>query len=422
MIVATESLDRTEHSGHSIRSGILILSAALLAVGAVMAASSAASLDGRLLEGGLLHSLFGRQLVFVALGCCVLMVCSRMDPALLRWRPDTWRQPSLMLFLLTIGLLLMVWAPGIGVESHGRRRWIQLGLGQAGLSFQPSEFAKFSLVVLLAAILSRGDDRTVIGPRRFISAVAAIGVICALVGSEDFGTAVLLAAVGGLMLIVGGCRLSTLAAWTIPAVGAFAYLLMSHPYRVRRLLAFRHIWDDPQGQGYHAIQSLTAIASGGWTGRGLGAGVAKFGYLPEARTDFIFAIICEETGFVGGIAVILLFISLVWFGRRAMRRAGSADGGFHRLFAFGVTTTIGLQALMNIAVVTVMAPTKGIGLPLVSAGGSGVLCFALAMGLLAGGAVRNQAAATAQPAGAVGDPFQEIEPSDVRTAMSGATG
>ena len=422
--------------GQTTRTGIIVVSAALLATGAVMAASAAASLDHPLLGEGIWRSAFGRQMLFIVAAFGVLVACSRIDPGILRWRNDgrfpiRGFQPSVWLLLLTIVLLLMVWVPGIGVESHGRSRWIQLGLGHAGLSFQPSELAKLSLVVFLAAFLSRGvagwssaggmpsrdPPRSPLGKEglkgvarkhvgtttfshdslhgermpsgRFIVPLIAIGVVCALVGSEDFGTAVLLAAVGGLMLIVGGCRLSTIAAWAIPTIGAFMYLLLSEPYRLKRLLAFRDIWDDPQGRGYHAIQSLAAIASGGWTGKGLGAGLAKYGYLPEARSDFIFALICEEAGFVGGTMVILLFIVLVYFGLRAMRSTGSTDGGFYALFAFGVTAMVGLQAVMNIAVVTVVAPTKGIALPLVSSGGSGVLCFAVAIGLLAGGVGRS---------------------------------
>ena len=193
-----------------------------------------------------------------------------------------------------------------------------------------------------------------------------------------------------MVLIVGGCRLMALAAWAIPVLAGFTYLLISHPYRVDRLLGFLHIWENRLDSGYHAIQSLAAIASGGWTGRGLGAGMAQYGYLPEARTDFVFAVICEETGFVGGVVVILLFIALVCLGMRTMRLAGSRDGGFVALFAFGVTAMIGLQALMNIAVVTVVAPTKGIALPFVSAGGSGLLSFGIAVGLLAGVARRAE--------------------------------
>lgn len=366
--------------GEATSTAVMVIAAALMTVGVVMASSTGVSLDRSLIEAGSWHGPFGRQAVFAVGACVVMLVFSRLDAGLLRWRSGRAFQPSLLVLLVSIVLLAAVWMPGVGRSSHGCRRWIDLG----PVGLQPSEFAKIGLVVFLAAILSRKkesheSDRA---PNALLPMVA-IGLVCALVGVEDFGTAALLAAVGGVMLIVGGCRLVALAAWALPVLGAFAYLLFSHPYRVERLLAFLHIWENRLGSGYHAIQSLTAIASGGWTGRGLGAGIAQYGYLPEARTDFVFAIICEESGFVGGVAVILLFMALVHLGMRAMQMSGSRHGGFGGLFAFGVTSMIGLQALMNIAVVTVVAPTKGIALPFVSAGGSGLLCFGLAVGLLA---------------------------------------
>src|SRR5262249_34001897 len=152
-----------------------------------------------------------------------------------------------------------------------------------------------------------------------------------------------------------------LAICAVPAVVGAAGLVYFEPYRMQRLLGFRDIWDDPLGKGYHPVQSLMTIVSGGWWGLGLGNGVQKYGYLPEAKTDFIFAIICEELGLIGGIAVIGLFMVFVWNGRAAMSRASDDLG---RLVTLGATLLIGLQATMNIAVVTVSVPTKGIALPL----------------------------------------------------------
>ena len=164
------------------------------------------------------------------------------------------------------------------------------------------------------------------------------------------------------------------------------------PYRLRRLTSFLNPDADPQGAGYHQLQSLVTIASGRWWGRGLGAGIQKYGYLPEGRTDFIFAVICEELGVVGGIFVLTLFGILVWQGKRAMQ---SATTEFGRLLALGVTLMIGFQSAMNIAVVTVSVPTKGIGLPLVSAGGTGVVLFATLIGILANIARRRDVEAPA---------------------------
>ena len=181
------------------------------------------------------------------------------------------------------------------------------------------------------------------------------------------------------MLLIAGCRFRHLAVLSAVGACAFAGLLVAAPYRMARLAAFWDLSADPHGTGYQPRQSLMTIASGGWFGTGLGSGIQKYGYLPECHTDFIFAAICEEMGLLGGGMVIALFGVLIWLGARAML---SAVTRFERLLAFGVTATIGLQAAMNIAVVTVLAPTTGISLPLISAGGSGLITFCVGIGLL----------------------------------------
>ena len=367
-----------------------MVAASLMTIGVVMLASTEAMLDQSLVERLSLETPFARQ-VAVAIGSCLVMVvCSRIGPGVFRWRRNSLLQPAVWVFLASLVLLALVWVRDLGVTSHGRSRWLTIG----PIGFQPSDVAKLALVIFLAAVLSRRSGSSTFadakdGAHRHVRPgvfwpIVGIGAVCLMVGWEDFGSAVLLLTVGAAMLFVGGCRFLSLVAWAVPAAGAFAYLLVSHPYRLERLLAFLNLWEDPRGRGYHAIQSLAAIASGGWTGCGLGAGLAKFGYLPESRTDFIFAVICEETGVLGGGLVIGLFVVLVCLGMRAMFLVDRSDGGFLRLFAFGVTVMVGLQAVMNIAVVTVVAPTKGIGLPFVSAGGTSLLCFSVAIGLLAG--------------------------------------
>jgi cell division protein FtsW len=258
--------------------------------------------------------------------------------------------------------------------------------------------AKLTLVVFLAAYLSARSAEGTLGRffRGVLPAALAIGVCAVLVGSEDFGTAVLLAGVGGLMLLVAGGRWRHLLLLAGPALAAFAGLLLAKPYRMQRLTSFMDIWADPRGEGYHPIQSLITIASGGWFGRGLGGGIQKYGYLPESRTDFIFAVWCEETGLVGAAVVLLLFGLLLYLGTRA---AQAAPTTFGRLLAVGLTLMVVLQAVMNIAVVTVAAPTKGIALPLVSAGGSGVVFLGASVGLLAGVALRGRYGVRSSAAG-----------------------
>jgi len=365
---------------------LIATATALLALGVVMVLSAAASLEhpsgphawaGRS-WGELWQDAAFRQLAF-AFGGFVAMLVASVVPY--RWwclgRRSSW-QVAAAVMIVTLACLVAVLIPGVGVERRGARRWLAIG---AGLAFQPSEMAKLVLVLFMAAWFGRpGTD-----PKRFLRGLGpvllAAGLCVGLVGIEDFGTALLLALVAGAILLVAGARLRHLLVLAVAGAGSMAALLFAQPYRIERLRHFfDDVWADPAGKGYQAVQSLCAIGAGGWFGKGLGAGMQKYGYLPESRTDFIFAIICEELGVVGGLAVLALFCVLLWNGQRAMARAQDAFG---RLVAFGITMTIGLQAAMNVAVVTVSIPTKGIALPLVSSGGSGLLFVGAAVGILA---------------------------------------
>ncbi len=379
---------------------MIVVAAALMTIGVVMIASTSASLQHSILRVDFWKTTFGRQTLYVVAGFLVMLVCARFGYRLVATQRGSRLLPALLLFLFSLATLAAVLVPGIGVQRNGARRWLQFGPAELGLGFQPSELAKLGLVAFLAVLLGRASERAgqPAGPQpsrragirgcgrprlRFgtvLLAALAIGLCAGLVGIEDFGTAALIAAVGGFMLFAAGSRVWQLFLLVLPGLAAFAYLLLAKPYRLERLTAFRNIWADPRGDGYHAIQSLTTIASGGWYGRGLGAGVQKYGYLPESRTDFIFSVICEEAGFFGALVVILMFASFVWLGMTCVR---SATSPVDRLLVLGVTLVVGLQAAMNIAVVTVAAPTKGIALPLVSAGGSGILFLGAAIGLAA---------------------------------------
>ena len=376
-----------DQGGRGAATGVVLAAAALMSIGLVAVASASASLDAPILRAQFWQTTIGRQAVFALAGLAALLLLARTGAGFLRWRQGRWWQPSLWLLVATAALLVLVLVPGIGVERHGARRWLHFGPAGYGLGFQPSELAKLAIVVFPAAFLS-GHAHLV---RRFFAGLlptaVGIGLCAGLVGVEDFGTAALLAAVGGLLLLVAGARLVHLLLLALPAAGAFVLLLLAEPYRLERLTAFRSIWQDPQGSGYHAVQSLIGIASGGWFGRGLGGGVQKYGYLPESRSDFIFAVWAEETGVVGCVVVLLLFGVLLYCGTRA---ALAAPGMFERLLAFGITLMITLQAVMNVAVVTVTVPTKGIALPLISAGGSGTVLYGVALGLLAGIARRGR--------------------------------
>lgn len=360
---------------------ITITAAALLALGVVMVFSATASLTAPPITEDVLKNPSVRQAMFTFVALVALLMVGLCPYHSWRLREKTWWQPSVFLMVATLLLLALVLVPGIGEERKGAQRWLPLGPAALGLGFQPSEIAKVSVVVFLAAFCDRLGERIRKFWAGYLPSMLLLGLFVAVVGIEDFGTAALLGVVGFGIILASGARWSHIVISIIPALAGAVYLIMApgKEYRVTRLLSFLDPWKDPQGAGYHQIQSLITIASGNWWGRGLGAGVQKYGYLPEGRTDFIFAVICEELGIIGGIAVIALFGILLWQGKRAMEAAPTEFG---RLLALGATLTIGFQAAINIAVVTVSVPTKGIGLPFVSAGGTGVIFFSILVGML----------------------------------------
>lgn len=357
---------------------LVVITVALMAIGLVMVTSATMPLDRSLLDGPLWRNAWGRQACFVIGGLIVLGVTALgAGPLLAR---AVWRRRLPVVFFAVVALLLIaVLLPGVADERRGSHRWLHVDVGSTVLGFQPSEFAKLALVGVLAAIFCERQRAAADFRQGFLPSAAALAVCVALVGKEDFGTALIIAGVGAMMLLVAGCRwLHLMLIGSVGACGMSILLLMA-PYRLARLTAFMDIWQDPRGHGYQPVQSLVTIASGGWTGTGLGAGIQKLGYLPEAHTDFVFAVICEETGLLGACLVIALYLAFIVLGLRVMLAARTP---FERLLAFGVTATLGLQAALNIAVVTVMTPTTGISLPLVSAGGSGLLMYCMAIGLL----------------------------------------
>lgn len=374
-----------EQSSAVVPTMVITVAAALMAVGLVMVASARAPFDRSILDVSLWRAILGRQALFLLIGFVIMLATARVAPALLA-SPLIRRRATQVFFVLVMVFLVAALIPGIGSAQRGSHRWLPVAPDWTGLRFQPSEPAKLALVAFLAWLLGGRP----VDPRSFKAAFApatiAIALAVTLVGKADFGTSALLAGIGTLMLFVAGCRWRHLVLLVMVGACGMVGLLYAAPYRLARIAAYRDVWADPRGAGYQPLQSLTAIASGGWFGKGLGAGVQKYGYLPESHSDFIFSVICEEAGLCGAAVVIALFGALTWLGLQTIWRARSR---FERLLAFGITTTIGLQAVMNIAVVTVVTPTTGIALPLVSAGGSGVLTCCLAIGLVAAIATRG---------------------------------
>ena len=355
------------HTGHPAAL-IAMISCLLVVVGLVMilSASSVTSFANY----GSSFLFFKRQLVWAVAGMALFVLFCRLDYRRLKGF-------GYVLYPLAFLLLVVTLIPGVGVTVGGGTRWIALG----ALSFQPSEFAKLALVLLSADVFSRKPERLLHEPSHLlIPMVPALGLLAALVLRQpDLGTTMLLGAIGIGMLFVAGAPLRFLLPLGAVGVAIATAAALGAPYRRARVLAFMDPWADPLRTGYHTIQSLIALGSGGWLGVGLGASRQKWMYIPNAHTDFIFAILGEEMGVVGTVAVLGMFALLAFLGLRA---AGKAPDRFGMLLASGIVIWISVQALVNIGAVTALLPVTGVPLPLLSFGGSSLVLSLTAMGIL----------------------------------------
>jgi len=287
------------------------------------------------------------------------------------------RRYAYVYMLVAVALLALCFVPGFGVVRYGARRWIHIG----PLQIQPSEFAKTALVICFAKLLSEPHSGW-LRPRvnRFLLMLGLLAISCGLIVLEpDLGTCVVIGAVTLAMWAVGGLSIRFLAGMIVLGVIGVAVGIVAEPYRVRRVLAFLDPEKDPLGSGYHLLNSLIAVGTGGLTGRGIANGPAKYYFLSECHTDFIFSIICEEAGFIGATAIILLFVAFTIIGLQVAKRA---EDKFGRLVALGISLLIGVQGLGNVMVALGMLPTKGLALPLISYGGSSLLANMLALGIM----------------------------------------
>jgi cell division protein FtsW len=314
--------------------------------------------------------------VYVVLAAAAFLIAGRLNYATLaRKELGVLSAPPVWLLAAAAFACVVVLVPGVGREVNGARRWLPLGITQV----QPSELAKWALVLFLAWWLARRPVDLRKFWLGFLPTVIPVGVICLLVVLQDFGTAALIGLCAVTMLLAGRVKLWHLAVTIPPALAAAGWFVMSEEYRWRRMTAFLDPYASPQGEGYHMIQSLLSFSSGGLFGRGLGNGVQKLGYLPEDTTDFIFAVICEELGLFGAALTVALYLGILFVAWQIVKQPRD---GFGRLLAFGIASMIGPQATINMAVATVSVPTKGLSLPLVSAGGSGLVITCGALGLL----------------------------------------
>ena len=320
----------------------------------------------------------GRNTIYAMLAICGMLIAGRIKVSQF-YHSRSWFNPLFGLTLLSLGLVAMTLVPGLGRSVNGATRWLYLGPRAWGLSFQPSELVKWVLVLSIAWWCSRRHDvmhRFTVG---LLTPLLLLIVACGLIVIEDLGTAVLIATVGFCMLLAGGAKWWQLACIAPLGLATIVAAIIQSPYRLSRLIAFVDPWSDPTGAGYHPIQSMMAFAQGGIKGLGLGMSIQKY-YLPEDTTDFLFPIICEELGFAGAVLIVVFLIVILWTALSILRNTRDV---FCRLVILGVILTFGLQAVLNIAVVTVMVPTKGIALPLISAGGTGWILTAFALGMVA---------------------------------------
>jgi cell division protein FtsW len=334
-------------------------------VGLVMVLS--ASSVTALYDYGSSWHFFVRQAAWVTFGLAALLVVMRIDY-------HSWRRLALPLVGISVVLLVAVLA--VGVEVNGAKRW----LGTDTLSIQPSEFAKLALILFTADLLARRADKmartdATLNPVLLVFLGFAVLVML----QPNLGTTLLLAGITFTMLFVAGTPLRSLGKILGFAAAGATLLALLEPYRRARMTAFLNPWADPQNTGYQPIQSWTAIANGGIFGRGLGQGRAKWEFLPEAHTDFIFSILAEELGLVGALLVLALFVTFAVFGVRTALRAPDRFG---TLTAAGITAWIVVQAVLNLGAVLGMLPITGVPLPFVSFGGSAMLVTMIAAGIL----------------------------------------
>ena len=273
-------------------------------------------------------------------------------------------------------LLVLVLVSPLGQTINGTRRWIRLG----PVSFQPAELAKLALVLYLAAFLAKKGEVIDDLRRGILPPLAVAGLLAALVLAQpDLGNCLTLITLTFTLLFLAGGRARHLGLILAAALPPLVIAIWAAPYRLRRIVAFLDPWSDPRGSGFQIIQSWLALGNGGIFGQGIGASRQKLFYLPESHTDFIFAILGEELGFVGAAAVVALFVVLIWRGLRIGLRAPDPFGGY---LALGITVLIATQVLVNLGVVTGLLPTKGLPLPFLSFGGSALLVTMLSTGVL----------------------------------------
>ncbi len=342
----------------------------LVALGLVMVTSASITSADRQLGQPFYYLI--RQAVYIGVGALAAVLVART-------RLERWERAGALMLALGFALLVAVLIPGVSREVNGSVRWLPLGI----VNLQVSEVVKLGVLIYLAGYLVRHGDEVRTNVAGFMKPMALLAVICGLLLAEpDFGaTAVLLATALGMMFLAG-MRLWHFAMLLAVASGSLVTLALTSPYRVKRLTTFRNPFEHPYDSGYQLIQALIAFGRGEWFGVGLGGSVQKLFYLPEAHTDFLFAVLAEELGLLGVVAVVALYAIIVWRAFEIGARAESVGRHFAAYLAYGIGLWIGLQALINLGVNMGVLPTKGLTLPFLSYGGSSMVVTCTAVGFL----------------------------------------
>ena len=353
-----------------IDSVLLTIVLALLMGGFVILASASISISDSAANNPFFY--VQRQLVAAAIGGAAGFVCLFIPMSI-------WRSLSPLVLFVGFLLLIVVLIPGIGYEVNGSTRWVRIGI----MNLQVSEPARLCFLMALAGYLVRRNKSLREEFLGFLRPMVVLIIACVLLLCEpDFGAAVVLLGTAMVMMFVAGARIRDFLLFLVVATVALAALAVFSPYRMKRITGFLDPWADPFDSGFQLTQSLIAIGRGEWFGVGLGDSVQKLFYLPEAHTDFVFAVYAEEFGLLGSLILIALFLALLWRVFKLAMRAADAERFFEAYIAIGLGTWLGIQAFINIGVNMGMLPTKGLTLPLISYGRSSLIITMICISLL----------------------------------------